>query len=193
VFKGLSETATTEKTSDEYFNTAEKKAQISKRLLETTVSATTIPLSIFTNVFHQRFSKHDFLESTLEILQQFYIKMHSDHKHYCIIPGDLCKYTLKCVRCGLCITPPGTIGKTLYHAPVAILRHLEMIDHEDNPMNTCYITYSCSFFGNGYLWKSSSFVSSSFDQEHRQQKMSENVMLWSAWFKKWRRGILLSG
>jgi len=96
VFKGLSETATTEKTFDEYFNTAEKKAQIFKRLLEIAVSATTIPLSIFTNLFHQRFSKHDFLESTLEILQQFYIKMHSDQKHYCIIPGDLCKYTLKC-------------------------------------------------------------------------------------------------
>jgi len=98
VFKGLSETATTEITFDDYLNTAEKKAQIFKRLLEIAVSATTIPLSIFTNVFHQRFSKHDFLESTLEILQQFYIKLHSDHKHYCIIPGDLCKYTLICVR-----------------------------------------------------------------------------------------------
>jgi hypothetical protein len=107
----------------QFFNTAEKKAQIFKRLLEIAVSATTIPLSIFTNVFHQRFSKHDYLESTLEILQQFYIKMHLDHKHYCVIPGDLCKYTLKCVRCDSSITPPGTIGETLYHAPVAILRH----------------------------------------------------------------------
>ena len=104
--------------------------------MEIAVNATTIPLSIFTNLFHQRFSKHDYLESTLEILQQFYIKMHSDHKHYCVIPGDLCKYTLKCVRCDTSITPPGTIGVTLYHAPVAILRHLEMIDHEDHPMNT---------------------------------------------------------
>ncbi len=103
--------------------------------LEFAVSATTIPLSIFTNLFHQRFSKHDYLESTLEILQQFYIKMHSDHKHYCIIPGDLCKYTLKCGRCDTSITPPGTIGVTLYHAPVAILRHLEMIDDEDHPSN----------------------------------------------------------
>ncbi len=50
-----------------------------------------------------------------------YIKMHSDHKRYCVIPGDLCKYTLKCFRCDTCITPPGTIGVTLYHAPVAIL------------------------------------------------------------------------
>jgi hypothetical protein len=136
LFKGLSETATTEITFDDYLNIAGgKKAQIFKRLLEIAVSATTIPLSIFTNVFHQRFSKHAYLESTLEILQQFYIKMHSDHKHYCIIPGDLCKYTLKCGRCDTSITPPGTIGVTLYHAPVAILRHLEMIDHEDHPSN----------------------------------------------------------
>ena len=61
--------------------------------------------------------------------------MHSDHKRYCIFPGDLCKITLKCVRCDTSITPPGTIGVTLYHAPVAILRHLEMIDHEDHPSN----------------------------------------------------------
>jgi len=40
--------------------------------MEIAVNATTIPLSIFTNLFHQRFSKHDFLELTLEILQQFY-------------------------------------------------------------------------------------------------------------------------
>ena len=137
VFKGLSETATTEITFDEFLITAgKKKAQIFERLLEFAVSATTIPLSIFTNLFHQRFSKHAYMESTLEILQQFYIKMHSDHKHYSIIPGDLCKYNLKCVRCDTNITPPGTIGVILYHAPVAMLRHLEMIDHEDHPMNT---------------------------------------------------------
>jgi len=62
--------------------------------------------------------------------------MHLDHKHYCIIPGDLFKYTLKCDRCDTSITPPGTIGETLYHAPVAILRHWEMIDHKDHLMNT---------------------------------------------------------
>jgi len=51
LFKGLSETATSEKTFDEYLNTAEKKAHIFERLLEIAVSATTIPLSIFTNLF----------------------------------------------------------------------------------------------------------------------------------------------
>ena len=68
VFKGLSETATTEETFEQIFDTAgKKKAQIFKRLLEFAVSATTIPLSILTNLFHQRFSKHDYLESILEI------------------------------------------------------------------------------------------------------------------------------
>jgi len=61
----------------------------------------------------------DYLESTLEILQQFYIKMHSDHNYYCLIPGDL-----------------RTIGKTLYHAPSAILHHWEMIDHQDHPIHS---------------------------------------------------------
>jgi hypothetical protein len=72
--------------------TAEKKEIIIKRVREIAVSATTIPLSIFTNIFHQRFSKHVYLESTLEILQQFYIAMNSDNERYCVIPGDLCNY-----------------------------------------------------------------------------------------------------
>ncbi len=59
--------------------------------------------------------------------------MHSDDNHYCVIPGDLCKSTLKCVHCDTSITLPGTIGETLYHAPIAILRHWEMIDHQDHP------------------------------------------------------------
>jgi hypothetical protein len=83
--------------------TAEKKEVIIKTVREIAVSATSIPLSIFTNLF-QRFSKHEYLESTLEILQQFTIKMNSDHKRYCVIPRDLCKYTLKCVRCNRSIT-----------------------------------------------------------------------------------------
>ncbi len=69
------------------------------------------------------------------MLQQFYIKMHSYHNYYCVLPGDLCKYTLKCVCCHASITTPGTIGETLYHAPSAILSHLEMIDHKEHPIN----------------------------------------------------------
>jgi hypothetical protein len=134
LFEG-SELATRENTFDEYMKTTEKKEVIMKSVLEIAVSATTIPLSIFTNLFHQRFSKHDYLESTLEMLQQFYIKMHSYHNYYCLLPGDLCKYTFKCVRCHASITTPGTIGETLYHAPSAIVRHLEMIDHQDHPIN----------------------------------------------------------
>ncbi len=37
--------------------------------------ATKIPLAIFTKLFHRRFKKKPYLESTLEILQQFYIKL----------------------------------------------------------------------------------------------------------------------
>ena len=37
-------------------------------------SATTILLSLFTSMMHQRFKKHTFFESTLELLQQFYLQ-----------------------------------------------------------------------------------------------------------------------
>jgi hypothetical protein len=42
-------------------------------IVDIALFATQIPLSIFTNLFHQRFEKHSMLESMLEILQQFYI------------------------------------------------------------------------------------------------------------------------
>ena len=135
LFEGLSQQAPKEKTFEEYMKIAKTKEVIIKRVWEIAVSATTIPLSIFTNLFHQRFSKHVYLESTLELLQQFYIEMNSDHERYCLFPGDLCKYTLKCIRCHRSITPPGSIGETLFHAPVAMLRHWEMIDNQDHPIN----------------------------------------------------------
>ena len=139
LFEG-SETATRENPFEEYVKTAEKKEIIIKRVREIAVSATTIPLSIFTNIFHQRFSKHVYLESTLEILQQFYIAMNSDNERYCVIPGDLCNYTLKCVRCHRSITSPGTIGETLYHAPIAMLCHWDMIAN-NNPSGDFGITH----------------------------------------------------
>ena len=44
-------------------------------LVDIALFTTWIHLSIFTNIFHQRFEKHSMLESMLEILQQFYIQM----------------------------------------------------------------------------------------------------------------------
>jgi hypothetical protein len=50
-------------------------------------SATQIPLSIFTNLFEKRFEKHSMLESTLEILQQFYIQMEIEPDVFHLFPG----------------------------------------------------------------------------------------------------------
>jgi hypothetical protein len=64
-----------------------------------------------------------YLESTMELLQQVHIKMVGYNPLYCFYPGDLHKYTLRCNRCQKSITAAGSIGATLYHAPVAMLRH----------------------------------------------------------------------
>ncbi len=55
--------STTNKGTNEIFSFLEGKAR----------EASMVPLSVFLNLFHQRFNRHRFLESTLEILQQFYI------------------------------------------------------------------------------------------------------------------------
>jgi hypothetical protein len=62
--------------------------------------ATQIPLSIFTNLFKQRFEKHSMLESMLEILQQFYIQMETQSDEFHLFAGDLSTYMLRCKRCG---------------------------------------------------------------------------------------------
>ncbi len=55
--------ATRTKPVSEMFSFLAKKAK----------KTTVLPLWIFTNLFHQSFPKHCFLESMLELLQQFYI------------------------------------------------------------------------------------------------------------------------
>jgi hypothetical protein len=94
--------------------------------------ATQIPLSIFTNLFHQRFEKHSMLESTLEILEQFYIQKESEPHEISICPGDLSTYMLRCIRCGQPVTLAGSIGETLFHAPAAMLYHWSMIQSHDD-------------------------------------------------------------
>jgi hypothetical protein len=106
--------------------------------------ATQIPLSIFTNLFHQRFENNSLLESMLEILQQFYIQMESEPDDFHLFPGDLSTYTLRCIRCGQCVTLAGSIVETLLHAPTAMLYHWNMIQYHDKQIteNQC----CCHFF-----------------------------------------------
>ncbi len=71
------------------------------------------------------------LESTLEILQQFYIQMETKSDEFHLFTGDLSTYTLQCKRCGQRVTLHGLIGEILFHAPVAILYHWNMIEPHD--------------------------------------------------------------
>jgi hypothetical protein len=56
-----------------------------------------IPFSIFMSMFHQCFMEHRFLESTLELLEQFYIQVESNAHDYKVFPGDQSKFSLKCL------------------------------------------------------------------------------------------------
>jgi hypothetical protein len=56
--------------------------------------ATIIPFSIFTSKFHQCFAAQRFLESTLELLQQFYLQVKSIALDYKVFPGDQSKFSL---------------------------------------------------------------------------------------------------
>jgi hypothetical protein len=131
--EGLSETANKDEEFDQHFwNENEKcKHRFINEIVAILLSATQIPLSIFTNLFHKRFEKHSMLESTLEILQQFYIQMEIEPNDFHLFPGDSSLYTLRCVRCCKPVTVAGSIGRTLLHAPTALLYHWNMIQFND--------------------------------------------------------------
>jgi hypothetical protein len=115
ISEGLSETTNKGKMFDQHMWNEKSKYHFIDEIVDIAVFATQIPLSIFTNLFHQRFEKHSMLESKLEILQQFYFQMETEPDDFLLFPGDLSLYTLRCVRCGQCVTLAGSIGETLLH------------------------------------------------------------------------------
>jgi hypothetical protein len=72
------------------------------------------------------YKKKNYLESTLELLQQFYIKLADHSKTFKIWVGDLHKYCLHCTRCHRAITIPDYIEGIMEMAPIAMLWHMGM-------------------------------------------------------------------
>ncbi len=87
---------------------------VTEEVWEFASKATIIPLSIVTSMFHQRFMEHRFLESSMELLQQFYLPVESITHDYKVFPGVQLKFCLKCLCCGKKITPTESIGELLY-------------------------------------------------------------------------------
>ena len=71
----------------------------------------------------------------LEILQQFYIQMETQSDEFHLFGEDLSTYTLRCKRCGQHVTHHGSIGKTLFRAPAAILYHRNMNEPHDKQIH----------------------------------------------------------
>ncbi len=135
LFEGLSETANKGEIFDHHLLNEKSKDNFIDEIVDIGLFATQIPLSIFTNLFKQRFEKHSMLESTLEILQQFYIQMETQSDEFHLFAGDLSTYTLRCKRCGQHVTLHGSIGEILYHAPAAMLYHWKMIEPHDEQIH----------------------------------------------------------
>jgi hypothetical protein len=127
-------------------------------IVDIALFATQIPLSILTNLFHQRFKKHPMLESMLEILQQFYIQVETQSDEFHLFAGDLSTYTLRCKRCGQHVTLHGSIGEILYHAPAAMLYHWKIIKPHDGQIHRQSMLMPLLFASyNNYVRSSNSF------------------------------------
>ena len=97
--EGLSETG---KNFDQQMLHQKSKHQFIEEIGDIALFATQVPVFMFTNLFHQRFEKHSMLESTLEILQQFYIQMESEPHEFSVYPGDLSTYNQMWPACYSC-------------------------------------------------------------------------------------------
>ena len=123
----MSKATTQSKNFEEYTEKPESRKLFIAKVKEIALSATIIPLSLFTNLFVKNFPKHEYLESTHELMEQVFIKMKTEPGCFGLFPGDLSIFSLKCICCCQSITTPGSIGETLYHAPIAMLHHWDMI------------------------------------------------------------------
>jgi hypothetical protein len=75
---GNSKNTTLGDTFDKYIKNPESRELFRAKIKEIAMSATIIPLSLFTNLFAKKFQKHEYLESTHELIQQVYIKMKTE-------------------------------------------------------------------------------------------------------------------
>ncbi len=156
--EGLSETANKGKIFDQQMLHHKSKIQFINEIVDIALFATQITLSIFKNLFKQRFEKHSMLESMLEILQQFYIQMETQSDEFHLFGGDLSTYTLRCKRCGQHVTLHGSIGETLFHAPIAMLYHWNMIEPHDEQIHRELMLIPLLFaFYENYVRSSKSF------------------------------------
>ncbi len=84
---------------DQLLTTDKAMGTVTREVWRFASKVTIIPFSIFTSMFHPRFTEHRFLESTLELIQQFYLQTESIAHDYKVFTGNQSKFCLKCLRC----------------------------------------------------------------------------------------------
>ena len=84
--------------------------------------------------------------------------METEPHDFLLFPGDSSLYTLKCMRCRKPVTVAGSIGRTLLHAPTAMLYHWNMIQFhgEQNHRESMLMPLLFTSYDN-YLRSSKSF------------------------------------
>ena len=81
---------------DQHFENASTMKTIVLKIKKFATLATVIPLSLFASVIHEHFKKHKFLETSLELIQQFTLQLQCESEEYSLFPGDGVFYKLVC-------------------------------------------------------------------------------------------------
>ncbi len=77
-FRGKSKTTTLGDTFDKFMKNPESRELFGAKIKEIALSAMIIPFSLFTILFVKKFPKHEYLESTHELMQQVHIEMKTE-------------------------------------------------------------------------------------------------------------------
>ncbi len=101
---------------DQILANQKTRKTVIEKVWEFARKATIIPFSIFASMFYQHFTEHRYLESTLVLLQWFYLQVESIEHDYKVFPGDRLKFSLNCLCCGKKITPTELTRKVLLTA-----------------------------------------------------------------------------
>jgi hypothetical protein len=76
------------------------------------------------------------------LIQQFTHQLQCEPEEYSLFPGDGAFYKLVCSRCKRDVSAFESLGTTMFHAPSAILNHLNILPSDSEEMESDIICKS---------------------------------------------------
>jgi hypothetical protein len=131
LLEGLSGTGNKGEMFDHYLLNEKNKDHFIDEIVDIALFATWIPLSIFPIFSTRGLKSIQCWNQRLKYYSSSTFKWRHNQMTFTFLLEIIFLYTLRCIRCGQNVTPAGSIGETLLHAPTAMLYHWNLIQSHD--------------------------------------------------------------